>query len=552
MTTSADIDVCVLEDDLDQQRLIARVLDNRGLTVSAAADAMQGLEAVARARPKVILCDVELPDRSGVEVCRSLRKNPEWSTCYIMLMSASALCDLSAAVVDAGADDYLAKPIDHEELVARVRVGMRMSSLHDQLRRAAITDGLTGLHNHDHFNRLLESEMSRTRRYGHPLALIMMDMDFFKAINDTFGHLVGNAVLEKVAFILRESIREVDSAARFGGDEFVIILPQATIADALQVAERIRATLAESLRIEALHGHSLTASLGIADSDDPRVSCAADLVDMADRALYLAKHRGRNQAACSNEVEEGAELVATLQDDEVVSLKRRLTALSVRAKDVYMQSVASLLQALDEKDPFTARHAVNTSFYAKEIAEQMGCSKAIVKAIKNAALLHDIGKVGVPDKILMKRTPLTRLERMVIDQVPAIGTRIVDHLRILETEVQIIRHQREHFDGSGFPAGMRGTLIPVGARILLVANAFDAITTDRVYRKHRGIEEALAEIDACADTQFDPRVVMALRQVVQRDRVAWQRRIDDTVAAMRVPSGDREAAVPEFSRIDPI
>jgi HD-GYP domain-containing protein (c-di-GMP phosphodiesterase class II) len=143
----------------------------------------------------------------------------------------------------------------------------------------------------------------------------------------------------------------------------------------------------------------------------------------------------------------------------------------------------------------------------------------------------------------MKRGPLTPLEQMVLEQVPLIGTRIVDHLRILEAEIQIIRHQREHFDGSGFPAGLQGNQIPIGSRILLVADAFDAMTTDRVYRPRRTIDEAMSEIKSLAGSQFDPRVVTALRQVLEQRRATWEQRIEETVHAMRLPSDNRLRAL---------
>ncbi|MFQ5591813.1 MAG: diguanylate cyclase, partial [Phycisphaerae bacterium] len=380
MSTSDSIDVCIIEDDPDQRRFIARVLGDEGLSISEAECWESGHNIVTQEHPKVTLCDYDLPGGKGIDLCNRLRQNPDLLSCYFIVMSASAECDVPANVLNAGANDYLAKPINREELTARVRVGMRMSTMHEQLRRAAITDGLTGLYNHDHFNRLLEAEVGRSRRYGHPLALIMMDLDYFKAINDTFGHLAGNAALEEVARVLRSCVRDVDSVARFGGEEFVVVLPRAVTPDAVQVAERIRAGLAQSVRIEPLQNHVVTASFGIADSDDPRVKCAADLVDTADRALYVAKHRGRNQVVLGSDLRDGAEFAATIQADEVEALRRRLTALSVRAKDTYIQSVAALLQALDEKDPLTARHAVNVGFYAQRIAQRMGCSRAIVKA----------------------------------------------------------------------------------------------------------------------------------------------------------------------------
>lgn len=544
------IDVAVIGTDRDQRVLIARIVEGAGMTSALAEDMESGLELVKREHPKVVLCDYNLVDGDVAELCATIREHDFQAPSHIILMSANASSELPIEVLNAGADDFVLKPVIRQELIARVRVGKRIWMMHDQLRKAAITDGLTGLYNHDHFNRLLDAEMGRSRRYGHPLALIMIDMDYFKAINDTYGHLAGNTTLEEVAQVLRKGVRDIDNVARFGGEEFAVILPEATTADAKQVAERIRVTLAESLRIDALHDHVVTASFGIADSDDPRVGCSADLVDLADRALFLAKHRGRNQVASGYELDEGAEFANTIQTDEIDLLRRRVAALSVRAKDVYMQSVAALLQALDEKDPYTARHATNVAFYAQQIAEQMGCSKAAVKSVYNAALLHDIGKVGVPDRILMKRSALTPLERIVIEQVPLIGTRIVDHLRILESEILIIRHQREYYDGSGFPAGLSENQIPIGSRILLVADAFDAMTTDRVYRRRRPVDDVLAEFQRLAGKQFDPRSVVALRQVLDRHRDLWQQRISETVQALRWPSRERLATMPTASRDD--
>ncbi len=541
MTDQTTADVAVIEDDADQCALLTRVLERAGFSVVSATSVESGAALVKNGAPRILLCDYELPDGTGVDLCTTVRRSTDQSSCYLMLMSSSSCCDLPTEVLNAGADDYLLKPIAHPELIARVRVGMRMWCMHEQLRSAAVTDGLTGLCNHDHFNRLLEAEMERSRRYGSPLALIMLDMDHFKAINDAYGHLAGNATLEAVAKVLREGIREIDVPARFGGEEFTIILPEARAVDAIQVAERIRMLLSRSLNVDALHNHQVTASFGISDSDDPRVNSSADLVDLADRALYAAKRQGRDQVSCSYELDEMADVTASIQSDEIDWLRRRLTALSVRSKDVYVQSVAALLQTLDEKDPFTARHSLNVAYYAQQLAEQMGCSQATTKSVYNAALLHDIGKVGVPDRILIKRQPLTDVERMVLDQVPLIGTRIVEHLRILESELQIIRHQREHFDGCGRPSGLKGTKIPIGARILLVADAFDAMTTERVYRQRRAIDDVVEELHRLAGKQFDPRVVTAHRQCLEAHRSEWDERINESVRSIQISSGGRLA-----------
>jgi putative nucleotidyltransferase with HDIG domain len=259
--------------------------------------------------------------------------------------------------------------------------------------------------------------------------------------------------------------------------------------------------------------------------------------------MYLAKRRGRNQVARASDLTESGEFLVSIEANEVEWLKRRVAALSIRAKDLYVQSVAALLQALEEKDSYTGRHAMNTAYYAQQIAEQLGLSPASVKSVHNAALLHDIGKVGVPDRILMKQTPLTPLEKMVLDQVPLISVRILDHLRILEAEMQIIRHQREYFDGSGLPARLRGTQIPIGSRILLAADAFDAMTTDRVYRSRRPIPDVLAEMRLLAGKQFDPDVVRAMEALLADHLPLWQARIEETIEQLRLPrAADRTVA----------
>ncbi len=538
----------IIEDDPDQRRLAKRMLDRAGFSIATASDTRTALELLNSDQPKVVLCGYELADHDAMQLCRELRHGAHLAGTYLILISAAARDDLALRALEVGADDYVVKPVTRQELTARVRLGVRMWSMHDQLRQAAITDGLTGLFNRDHFNRVVEAEMARSRRYGHPLALVMLDLDFFKAINDTFGHLTGNKVLERVAKVLRKGVRDVDTIGRVGGEEFAIVLPEARSEDAEQVAERIRVALPKSHSVQALRDHDVTASFGVADSEDTRVTSAADLFDLADRALYAAKRSGRNRVALGRDLDEGAEIAASIETNEVEWLRRRLVVLSSRVRDVYVQSVAALLQALDEKDPHTARHAANVAFYAEQIAEQMECSRATRKSVYNASLLHDIGKVGVPDRILLKQSPLSPLEQMIIDQVPIIGTRIVDHMRILESEIQIIRHQREYFDGSGIPSALVGEQIPIGSRILLVADAFDAMTTDRVYRDRRPIREAVDELKRLAGKQFDPRAVTSLCQVLERNSDAWERQIKRTVDAARLPHEVQvSAAVDRFA-----
>lgn len=527
---------------MDQQKLLEHVLLRADLSILAASQYQKGIQLAELHHPKIILCDYDLPDGGGIELCEFIREEKDLADTYIIVMSAGGSKALTEAL-EKGADDYLSKPFDLQEVVSRIHVGLRVWKMHQQLRQAALIDGLTGLYNHDQFNNILAAELDRSRRYGHSLSMMMLDIDFFKAINDTYGHLAGNRTLEQIAKILIECVRTMDTVARFGGDEFAILLPEANAEQSIQIAQRILNAVKDTVHVDQNRQHVMTVSIGVAESMDVDTKNGSSLVDVADRALYLAKRRGRDQVASASELDESHEINDMIERDDVEWMRRRIAVLSTQAKDVYMQSIAALLQTLDEKDPYTARHSLNVAFYAQELAEHMQFNQTVVKAVYNAALLHDIGKVGVPDRILMKRSQLTPLERTVFDQVPLIGTRIVDHLRILESEIQIIRHQREYMDGTGFPSGLSDRQIPIGSRILLVADAFDAMTTDRVYRKARSIDEALVELNDCADKQFDPDIVKALCELLKDRRPIWQQRIDESIKAVGSPPAVRLSAM---------
>lgn len=534
---SDTLDVAVIVNDLARQATLVGILQEAGFTVETAVSAQAGVELLMQHNFRVLLCDTQLPDADGLQFIKSIRRDLHLPGTYMVLMSGSYTSATASAALEAGADDYVRTPIDQHEVIARLRVGLRLWETQEKLRQAAVTDGLTGFFNQDHFHRLLNSELKRSRRFGDRLALIMVDVDHFKAINDTFGHMAGNQALIALANDIRANVRDVDTAARFGGDEMVILLPQAGIEDAMHVAERIRlAVMSSSSKPELFRDFTMTCSFGIAGTDDVRAHNAASLLDLADRALYRAKHSGRNCIASSTGLCDDKEPECVIEYSGVHELRRQMASLSLQAKETYMQSVASLLQALDEKDPYTARHAHNVAFYAQQIAKETRLDADLTQTVFNAALLHDIGKVGVPDAILMKHTPLSQLERMVLEQVPLISTRIVDHLRILEAEVPFIRHQREYYDGSGLPSGLVGDQIPIGSRILLVADAFDAMTTERVYRHRCSIDAALAELGRNAGGQFDPKVVAALTQALARERADWQERINDTMEALRLPA----------------
>lgn len=536
------VDICVIEDDAAQRRYLVSRLQSQ-YTVVEAADGQEGIERLHEYRPRVVVCDLLMPGLSGLDVCRQVRSDASLSGTYFMFTTTCQDRETKHQALNMGADDYLTKPYDFEEFCARLRNGMRISRLQERLHFAALTDGLTGLWNHAHFRHLLDMEFSRTRRYGGCVALLMIDLDHFKAVNDTYGHEIGNHVLVATSRHIKKQVRETDIVARYGGEEFAVICPRTGLGDARAMADRIRQAVPHEVRIPSRPETVVTTSIGVVSSADNNVSSVLDLINLGDQALYEAKRRGRNRVAVASEVREAGDDV--IQNREVDRLNRQIASLSMQAKDLCLQSIWALVQALEARDHYTARHSKNTMLYAQSLASAAGWAENMTKTVSTAAMLHDLGKIGIPDRILQKAGPLTQSEAAAVRKVPLITCKILEPLRIFETEVLIIRHLRERFDGSGYPGGIKGTAIPLGSRLLAVAEVFDALTSDRHHRPRSTIEGTLSLMRAEAGKQFDPTFVDLLCGLAKECRYDWQQIIDATIAEAAQPPNWLNAGPPE-------
>ena len=517
---SQGVDVCVVEDDPAQRALLLRRFLRSGFSAVQALNGVEGLETIRQRRPAVVICDVVMPTMSGIELCQQVRADPELVGTYFILMTAYASKERRREALRAGADDCLTKPYDSEELEARVRNGLRINRLQEQLRRAATTDGLTGLWNHSHFREVLDQEFARSRRYGGALSLLMIDLDHFKAINDTYGHETGNRVLIALAAHLNACVRDADTVARFGGEEFMVVCPETSIDEAVAVAERIRATLPEQVRLPELPDLVVRASLGAATSTSDEVRSPEDLVAAADTALYRAKSAGRNRTCRSDEADSVGPPVAPFEDIDY--LRKQVVTLNMQAKDLCLQSLWALMQALEARDPYTARHSHHVRAFVEELAKLAGWNSLQVRAVAQAAMLHDIGKIGVPDQVLAKTTSLSSEEAALLRRVPLATCKILEPLRVFETETMIIRHLRERYDGMGYPDGLEGKSIPIGSRLLALAEAYEALTSDRAHRPSRIPDDALERIRADAGSHFDPEFVALLVEAVNERPEFWR------------------------------
>jgi diguanylate cyclase (GGDEF)-like protein/putative nucleotidyltransferase with HDIG domain len=394
---------------------------------------------------------------------------------------------------------YKAK-LARELLVAHLTNAMR----YQQARLTSLTDALTGVGSRKLLEDKLHAECDRAKRYGRPFSIAIIDLDHFKMINDTLGHAAGDEAIKLLAQCMDEQKRIPDVLARYGGDEFVILMPETQAVDAAVLLERIRAQVQQ---IHPGQGMSVSISCGIAESLPELDSAPGEVMRRADLALYEAKSAGRNCVKLWNKDMGRLLNTGELEIERIKRLQRRIMGLSEMAEKMFMESIWSLVQALEAKDTYARKHSENVMHYAVGIAQKMELGPRHVDLVRRSAMIHDIGKLGIPDAILFKPESLTPHERRIVEQHPMIAVRILGPMSFLEREIAIVRHHHEKWNGQGYPDGLARTAIPLGARIVAVADTFDALTSSRAYHMPRCISEALRILRNSADYDLDPAPV---------------------------------------------
>jgi diguanylate cyclase (GGDEF)-like protein len=289
------ITVMIIEDHPDQRELLEIVLQKEGYRVVTAANGVEALDKLAKEPVRVILSDVMMPKMDGFELMRKIRGNPEFKNVYIILITARIQERDRVQGLDLGADDYITKPFSFSELLARVRVGARVVQYQQHLEHQALIDSLTSLFNRRAFERKMEEEFERAMRYHHALSLIILDVDDFKKINDTYGHHWGDQVLKKIAEHLRTKTRRSDYPSRYGGEEFVLILPETDVENALRVDSKVRSEIKTTTFDSKGRAFSVTVSTGLSSTCNKEYSNWQQMLEDADQALYLAKNRGKDR-----------------------------------------------------------------------------------------------------------------------------------------------------------------------------------------------------------------------------------------------------------------
>ena len=405
-----------------------------------------------------------------------------------------------------------------ESELEKSKLNTELIKINEKLKSASLIDSHTGLYNYRYLQEIIEVELHRARRYVQNLAVIMLDLDYFKSINDVYGIAFGDLVLKQFSKQLKHMVRRYYILIRYSGEEFLIISPRINRKIAYSMAQR----LLESLNFVNFgnknHTVKLKVSLSVVSYPDDRAKSGMDLVNLAAGVLAKVKESGGNRVYSTLDIkgllQKGIEKISKAVG--VKKLKKTIDKLSKQSKQGLVESIFAFAKTLELKDHYTGEHVENTVHYATEIARELNLPTEEVELIKQAAMLHDLGKIGISESILLKKGKLNKKEFEEIKKHPQIGADIIRPIQFLHGLIPFIFYHHERWDGKGYPSGIKGEDIPLGARIIAIADVYQALISDRPYHKAFTKEEAVNIIKEASGTQFDPHITSIFLKIIDK------------------------------------
>ncbi len=383
----------------------------------------------------------------------------------------------------------------------------------------ALIDPHTQLYNYRYLQRRIHSEFEEAKRRAAPLSLLMIDIDYFKSINDTYGHECGDVVLQEFALLLQHACREIDVVTRFEGEDFAIILPDTDGKGAYAFSERVQNVI--NKHRFGKYKARLMVSIGIASYPEDSTTTVDKLLTNVDKCVRAAKEKGGNSICAFSQMlhKKPADLVLDdVSEKRVKEISRKFMTLMRRNKQNTIEAVYALAHAVGAKNAYTEEHSEDMVYYATEIGKKINLSEEELEDLKHGAMLHDIGKLGISDRILLKPGKLTKKEFEAIKKHPWIGAGIIRPVHFLKNVVPIILHHHERYDGYGYGSKLKGDEIPLGARIVAIVDVYQALVSNRPYRKAYSKKEAKKIIKEEAGRHFDPKIAKVFLDILAKEK----------------------------------
>lgn len=372
----------------------------------------------------------------------------------------------------------------------------------ENIKKQSITDELTKLYNHRYFHDTAAKLASTKRIKTYSIAMI--DIDQFKIYNDLYGHAEGDVALKRIALNISNNVPKNNLLGRYGGEEFIIFMPNTIGSDALKVIENIRKSIENEFLLSNEIKEFLTVTIGVACYPE-HGSKFEEIISKADESMFYGKQSGRNKAILYQDINSKSRTFDTEVQEKI--------------KAAYLSSIYALAATIDAKDHYTFGHSNNVSMLAAALAKEAKISEKDIEIVKNAGLLHDIGKVGIPESVLSKPGFLTEDEMDIMRTHVVQSINIIKHIPNLLDTVPVIVSHHERYDGKGYPRGIKGESIPLLGRVICIADSFDAMTTDRPYRKGLSLEQSIYELQKNAGKQFDPKLVIIFIGMIKDKKI---------------------------------
>ncbi len=400
------------------------------------------------------------------------------------------------------------------------KLNRELINVNTKLRNAALIDQQTGLYNYHYLQEIIESEFYQARRYAQNLSIIIIDIDYFKSINDVYGIAFGDLVIKQLAKELKRMVRRYDILVRYSGEEFIIISPRLNRSTTFSLAQRLLESLSLINFGNRKHNVRLKLSFSVVSFPEDKAKNGIDLVNSGNKLLNKVKDEGGNRVYSMLDIKSPLKkkLESISEAVGVKNLKKTIYKLNKQSKQGLTESIFAFAKTLELKDHYTGEHVENTVHFATEISRALNLPNEDVELIKQAAMLHDLGKIGVSENILLKKGKLTKKEFDEIKKHPQIGADIIRPIQFLHGLIPFIFYHHERWDGKGYPSGIKGEDIPLGARIIAIADVYQALISDRPYHKAFSKKAAVDIIKKASGTQFDPRIVNSFLKIISKKK----------------------------------